>query len=120
MITIRSADGVSKPTLVGLEATLTTDNAVYTLSSNRPLLDDSSPLAGGLFGSIAWPRIRFRVTPGIIIEQQLLLPHDGSAAAFSWQLCEHRAASVYLQIRPVFAGCSKPSYRDVGFRFQSA
>jgi hypothetical protein len=103
-----------------MEATLTTETAVYSLSSIGSLLDGSSAMSGGLFGAISWPRCQFNVEPGISIEQQVLLPHDGSAAAFSWQLRNRSPQSLRLEVRPLFAGCSPWSYRDRGFQFQSA
>src|SRR5436190_22494259 len=86
MITIRSSAASSEPTLMGLEATLTTANGIYTISSHGSVTDFRSPFGGGLFGAISWPRSRFQLTPGVVLEQQMFLPHDGSTAAFFWQL----------------------------------
>jgi hypothetical protein len=119
MIRIRSSDGIIEPTLIGIEATLRTDQGIYSLSCSEPLLDGSNPLAGGLFGSIAWPRACFHIAPGVQLEQQAFLANEGAAAAFSWQLTVAPLTPVYLQVRPFFAGCRPRSYRDPGFRFQS-
>ena len=86
MITIRSSAASSKPTLIGLEVILTTARGTYTISSNGSVADFSSPFGGGLFGAICWPRSQFRLAPGVVLEQQMFFPNDGSAAAFSWQL----------------------------------
>ncbi len=86
MITIRSSIGSFEPALIALEAVLTTAQGVYTISLNRSGSDSSSTFRGGFFGAISWPRSRFRIAPGVVLEQQMFLPHDGSAAAFSWQL----------------------------------
>ena len=119
MITIRSSAASSKPTLIGLEVILTTARGTYTISSNGSVADFSSPFGGGLFGAISWPRSRFQVAPGIILEQQMFLPHDRSAAAFSWQLQRVFPMQAQLAVKPLFSGCSPRSYRGVGFQLQS-
>ncbi len=78
-----------------------------------------SPCTGALFGAISWPRSRFQLASGIILEQQIFLPHDRSAAAFSWQLHSPFPMKVHLAVKPLFSGCSSRSYRDVGFQLQS-
>lgn len=119
MITIRSSTISSEPTLIGLEATLTTLHSAYTISSNGTMADSGSPFGGGLFGAMSWPRSRFQLAPGVVLEQQMFLPHDGSAAAFSWQLHSQSPVQARLAIRPFFSGCGPRSYRDLGFRFAS-
>jgi len=116
MITIRSSAASSKPTLIGLEVTLTTARGTYTISSNGSVADFSSPFGGGLFGAISWPRSRFRLAPGVVLEQQMFFPNDGSAAAFSWQLHVQSPLQGRLTVKPFFSGCGPRSYRDVGFR----
>jgi hypothetical protein len=118
MITIRESKADSKVTLVTLEATLKTLRSVYTISSEGPMID-SSPFDGELFGPISWPISRFRLAEGLLLEQQMFLPHDGSAVALSWAVRDSGVTSVQLVIRPFFSGCSPRSYRDVGFRFES-
>jgi hypothetical protein len=117
MITIRSSAASSEPTLIGLEVILTTARGTYTISSNGA--DFSSRFGGGLFGAISWPRSRFQFAPGVVLEQQMFLPHDGSAAAFSWQLHAQSPPQARLIIKPFFSGCGPRSYRDVGFRLDS-
>src|SRR6266513_685084 len=117
MITIRSSAASSEPTLIGLEVILTTARGTYTISSNGA--DFSSPFGGGLFGAISWPQSQFRLAPGVVLEQQMFLPHDGSAAAFSWQLHAQSPLQARLRIKPFFSGCGPRSYRDVGFRLDS-
>jgi len=119
MITIRSSAASSEPTLIGLEATLLTAHGVYTISSHGSVADFSYPFGGGLFGAISWPRSRFQLTPEVVLEQQMFLPHDGSAAAFSWQLHAQSPLQMRLTVKPFFSGCGPRSYRDVGFRFES-
>jgi hypothetical protein len=119
MITIRSSAASSEPTLIGLEVILTTARGTYTISSNGSGADSSSPFGGGLFGAISWPRSRFQLVPGVVLEQQMFLPHDGSAAAFSWQLHGQSPLQARLTIKPFFSGCGPRSYRDIGFRFDS-
>jgi hypothetical protein len=116
MITIRSSAASSKPTLIGLEVTLTTARGTYTISSNGSVADFSSPFGGGLFGAISWPRSQFRLAPGGVLEQQMFFPNDGSAAAFSWQLHAQSPLQGRLTVKPFFSGCGPRSYRDVGFR----
>jgi len=119
MITIRSSAASSEPTLIGLEVILTTARGSYTISSNDSVTDFSSPFSGGLFGAISWPLSRFQLAPGVVLEQQMFLPHDGSAAAFSWQLDVQSPLQARLTIKPFFSGCGPRSYRDVGFHFDS-
>src|SRR6266576_3391453 len=116
MITIRSSAASSKPTLIGLEVILTTARGTYTISSNGSVADFSSPFGGGLFGAISWPRSQFRIAPGVVLEQQMFFPNDGSAAAFSWQLHAESPLEGRLTVKPLFSGCGPRSYRDVGFR----
>ena len=52
---------------MGLEATLTTANGIYTISSHGSVTDFRSPFGGGLFGAISWPRSRFQLTPGVVL-----------------------------------------------------
>ena len=79
MITIRSSNISSEVALICLEPTLATRRGVYTISSDGPMIDSASPSGGGLFGAISWPRSRFRLADGLSLEQQMFLPHDGSA-----------------------------------------
>ena len=118
MITIRSSENLSEPALIGLEATVTTQGRVYTFSSNDSIVDATSPFGGGLFGAMSWPRSRFQLTPEVILEQQMFLPHDGSDAAFSWEL-RGSVTPAQLVVRPFFSGCSPRSYRDAGFHYES-
>jgi hypothetical protein len=117
MITIRSSESLPETALIGLEATLTAEGRVYTFSSHGPVMDNTSPFAGGVFGAMSWPRSRFKLTPSVTLEQQMFLSHDGSGAAFSWELCGG-LISAQLVVRPFFSGCSPRSYRDVGFRLE--
>ena len=115
MITIRSSNISSEVALICLEATLATRRGVYTISSDGPMIDSASPSGGGLFGAISWPRSRFRLADGLSLEQQMFLPHDGSAVALSWVLRGDAFASAQLVVRPFFSGCGPRSYRDIGF-----
>ena len=119
MITIRSSAASSEPTLIALEAVLTTAQGICTISSNSSGADSTSTFSGGLFGAISWPLSRFQLAPGVVLEQQMFLPHDGSAAAFSWQLHAQSPLQARLTIKPFFSGCGPRSYRDVGFRLDS-
>src|SRR5262249_56322837 len=117
MITIRSSKNRSEWTLICLEATLTTWRGVYAISSNEPMIDSRSSLSGALFGPISWPVSRFRLADGLLFEQQMFLPHDGSAVALSWVLRGDTATAAQLVARPFFSGCGPRSYRDIGFHF---
>ena len=119
MITIRPSKSGSEATLVCMKATLQMSGAVYTISSNDPMTDSKSSFGDALFGAISWPVSRFRLPGGLLLEQQMFLPHDGSAAAFSWTLRGDAAISAQLVVRPFFSGCGPRSYRDVGFRFEA-
>jgi hypothetical protein len=119
MITIRSLKNGSEVTLICLEATLTTPRGVCAISSNERMSDSRSSFGGALFGAVSWPRSCFRLADGLLLDQQMFLPHDGSAFAFSWALSGIAVASAQLVVRPFFSGCGPRSYRDVGFRFES-
>jgi hypothetical protein len=119
MITIRSSKASSQPTLICLEVTLTTPRNVYTISSDGRVADSGSSFGEGLFGTISWPRSCFRLPEDILLDQQMFLPHDGSAVALSWALSGNTATVAQLVVRPFFSGCGPRSYRDVGFQFDS-
>jgi hypothetical protein len=119
MITIRSSTDVSEPALISLEATLRTPDGIYAMASDGPLAASSPTRNQRSLGGIAWPHSRFRLAPGVILEQQIFLPNDDSAVALSWQLRGHTAMLADLTITPFFAGCAPQSYRDIGFRLQS-
>ena len=119
MITIRSSKSSSEVTLICLEATLTTWRSVYAISSNEPMIDSRSSLGGALFGAISWPVSRFRLADGLLLEQQMFLPHNGSAVALSSSLQSSGLLPARLVVRPFFCGCAPHSYHDVGFRFES-
>jgi hypothetical protein len=76
MITIRPSNANSELALIFPEATLTTPHGVYAISSNSSMIDSESS-AGGLFGAISWPVSRFALAEGLLLEQQIFLPHDG-------------------------------------------
>jgi hypothetical protein len=119
MITIRSCNSNSDVALISLEATLTTPRGVYTISSEGPMTDSRSSFGDALFGPISWPVSRFRLAEGLLLEQQMFLPHDESAVALSWSLRGNTAIAAQLVVRPFFSGCGPLSYRDVGFHFDS-
>src|SRR6266481_6137412 len=119
MITIRSSKASSKATLICLEVTLKTPRNVYTISSDGALADSGSLFGHGLFGGISWPVSRFRIAEGVLLEQQMFLPHNESTVAISWALCGDTATAVQLVVRPFFSGCGPRSYRDVGFHLDS-
>jgi hypothetical protein len=117
MITIRSSNEVLEPALIGLEATLTTPLGAYEFSSSSPIADGSAPAGGGLFGAISWPRSRFQIQPGTIVEQQMFVSHSTADIAISWEL-RGRVIPARLVVRPHFAGCALRSFRDRGFHFE--
>ena len=119
MITIRSCNSNSDVALISLEATLTTPRGVYTISSEGPMTDSRSSFGDALFGPISWPVSRFRLAEGLLLEQQMFLPDDGSAVALSWSLRGNTAIAAQLVVKPFFSGCGPRSYRDVGFHFDS-
>ncbi len=119
MITICSSKGGSQVSLICLEVTVTTPRNVYTISSDGLLTNSGSSFGDGLFGAISWPRSCFRLPEGPLIDQQMFLPHDGSAVALSWALRGYTNIAAQLVERPFFSCCGPRSYRDVGFRFES-
>lgn len=118
MITIRSSKSASEPLLIGFEATLTTPTGVHEFSSDGPIVDRASVLGGGLFGRIAWPRSRFKISPNLTIDQQMFVSDDVSDIAISWEL-KGASTRAHLVVRPYFASCAPRGYRDVGFYFES-
>jgi hypothetical protein len=119
MITIRLSKATPEVALISLEATLTTLHGAYSLSSEGAMTDSGSSFDGNLFGPISWPVSRFRLADGSLLEQQMFLPHDGSAVALSWALRGDTAAAAQLVVRPFFFGCGPRSYRDIGFHFDA-
>jgi hypothetical protein len=115
MITIRSSKARTEVALISLEATLMTPRNVYSICS-EDLMTNSGPAFGDLFGGISWPVSRCRLADGLLFEQQLFLPYDGSAVALSWMLCGNTAIATQLVVRPFFCGCGPRSYRDIGFQ----
>lgn len=83
------------------------------------MTDSRSSFGSGLFGAISWPVSRFRLADGLLFEQQMFLPHNGSAVALSWTLRGNIAIAAQVVVRPFFSGCGPRSYRDVGFHFDS-
>jgi hypothetical protein len=120
MITIRSFKVGSDVTLSCLEVILTTPRNLYTISSDRPMIDSEPSYGEGLLGAISWPRSCLRLPEGLLVEQQMFLPNDGLAVALSWALRCDTGMSAKLVVKPFFAGCGSRSYRDVGFQFDSA
>jgi len=119
MITIRSPKARPRVALVCLDVTLKTPGGVYAISSEGSMTDSRSSFGGALFGAISWPVSRFRLPEGSLLEQQMFLPHDGSAVALSWSLRDNTAAAAKLVVKPFFSGCGPRSYRDLGFHFDS-
>jgi hypothetical protein len=118
MIRIPCSAHDTGPTLIALEATLTTSTGGYVISADGSAHDFHTPFSGGVFGAISWPRSRFQIVRGTVLEQQMFLPRDGTVAAFSWQLYSETALAARLSIRPLFAGCGPRSYRNFGFQLQ--
>jgi hypothetical protein len=119
MITIRSSKAGSQVALMCLEVTVTTPRNVYTISSDGPMADSGSSFVEGLFGAISWPRSCFRLPEGVLLEQQMFLPNDGSAIVLSWAFRGDTISTAQLVARPFFRGCGPRSFRDVGFQFDS-
>lgn len=119
MITIRSSKDRSQVALISLEVTVTTPRNVYTISSDGSITESGSSIGEGLFGGISWPRSRFRLPEGGLLDQQMFLPDDGSAVALSWALIGNEGCAAQLVARPFFSGCGPRSFRDVGFQFET-
>ena len=102
MITIRSSKNSSQVALISLEVTVTTPRNVYTISSDGSMTDSGSSFGEGLFGGISWPRSRFRIPEGVLLDQQMFLPDDRSAVALSWALIGDEGCAAQLVARPFF------------------
>ena len=83
------------------------------------MIDSRSSLGNAVFGAISWPVSRFRLAEGVLLEQQMFLPHDESGVAVSWALRGNTDIAAQLLVRPFFSGCGVRSYRNVGFHFDS-
>jgi len=105
MITIRPSKNSSELALICLEATLTTPRNVYAISSDDPMIESVRSYDGALFGAISWPFSRFRLQDGLLLEQHMFLPHDGSAMALSWAVRGDVTTPAQLVVRPFFSGC---------------
>ena len=84
--------------LCGIEVAIENDGRTFTLSSDTPPLESTESSR-----ATAWPRWVFRLPNGTSIEQQMVLPQDGNAIAFSWRLLTDSPTPVTLAVTPVFS-----------------
>ncbi|MEO8602825.1 MAG: amylo-alpha-1,6-glucosidase [bacterium] len=90
----------------GFDAWVQTPTGQYALSAQRyaPNMiypDGASRLEQ--FDAEPWPRWRYRLADGSVVEQELFVPHGRAAVALSWRLVAP-SPGVTLRLRPFFAG----------------
>jgi hypothetical protein len=85
--------------LDGLSISIETKGRTYQVISERPPEPDRPYLSGGAI----WPFCLLPLPDGVSVEQQMMLPVAGNAAAFSWRLRGRALAPVTLRVSPVFS-----------------
>ena len=98
--------------LDGLAVSIETENSIYHIVSECP----PEPDGAGLYRGTMWPRCRLPFADGLAIEQQMLLPAGGGAAAVSWRLLGHASRPFRLRVSPIFSA-SQPLGR-AGFEIE--
>ncbi|MBI1815447.1 MAG: glycogen debranching enzyme family protein [Deltaproteobacteria bacterium] len=70
-----------------------------------------------------WPRWRFRLGDGTVVEQEIFVPHGTAMAVVCWHLAEHAEGSerAILSIRPFLSGRDYHSlhHENPAFRFEA-
>jgi hypothetical protein len=79
--------------------------SVETGENTRQVVSEQPPLPDGpgQFNGTLWPYFLLPLLPGAWIEQQMMLPATGDAAAVSWRLVGSAAGPVKLRVSPIFA-----------------
>lgn len=84
--------------LSGLSICLATGGKAYQVVSEVPPEPDRPGDAGG----VLWPCSLLSLPDGGSIEQEMMLPVDGNAAAISWRRRDRSRALVQLRVSPIF------------------
>jgi predicted glycogen debranching enzyme len=90
----------------GFDAWVATPSGHYAISSQRYAPETIYPDGAAhceWLGADPWPRWRFRLTDGTVVEQELFVPQGTAAVALAWRLVETRAG-VALKLRPFLSG----------------
>lgn len=84
--------------LDGFSISIETGGRTYHLVSEGPPEADRPDV----FNGTLWPYCLLPLSDGISIEQQMMLPAAGDAAAISWRLLDRATAPVRLRASPIF------------------
>jgi predicted glycogen debranching enzyme len=106
----------------GFDAWIATPNGQYAITSQRYAPETVYPDGAGhaeWLGIDPWPRWRFRLADGTMVEQELFVPHDTAAVALSWRLVEPRPG-VILKLRPFLSGRDYHALHHENPAFQAA
>jgi predicted glycogen debranching enzyme len=107
----------------GFDAELATGAGSVALSSQAYLPEAIHPDGASRLESFdlePWPRWRFRLPGGGLVEQELFVPHGAAAVALSWRLVEPAPGPAQLSVRPFLSGRDYHSlhHENGGFRFE--
>src|SRR5215470_12755322 len=90
----------------GFDAWVATPSGQYAITSQRYALETIYPdgaTHSEWLGNDPWPRWRFHLADGTIVEQEILVRNGVAAAALGWRLVEPRPG-VLLKLRPFLSG----------------
>jgi predicted glycogen debranching enzyme len=91
----------------GFDAWVESPTGSFPISSQRYAPDVIHPNGASLIESFEhepWPRWRYRLTDELIIEQEIFVPHDQSAAFVAWKIVSPDVVSAKLKVRPFLSG----------------
>jgi predicted glycogen debranching enzyme len=90
----------------GFDAHVTTPAGRFALSSQRYVPDVTHPDGATRITSFSddpWPTWTFALEDGIVVRQEIFVPHGIPAVVVSWKLAK-RAPGVTLEVRPFLSG----------------
>ena len=98
--------------LEGFLLSIETGGKTFQIVSQKPPLPDRP----GRYDGTLWPYFLLALSRDRWIEQQMMLPAAGGAAAVSWRLVGPASPAVTLHVSPIFTA-DRPFSR-VGFEFE--
>lgn len=107
----------------GFDARVETPTGSFSLSSQRYAPDVVHPDGAQhieAFEPEPWPRWRFRLEDGSLIEQEIFVRHGSPVVVLTWRLVEPREG-VSLFVRPFFSGRDYHAlhHENPAFRFEA-